>query len=141
MSQELSEAQKFMIQAQAIADVLKSIVPQGFTSNKLMDEGSGAIDEWKMSKISGRALLSLIYLRHRGVNDKIRFYEDFADLFLRGSHSIDGLNLKLLESISIGLAGGGSKRKLTKKPGWWGRHVTQRDWERRAEREGAQIIE
>lgn len=144
MSEEsLTPQQVAQVQAnaQAYAEVLKQIIPQAFSSKSLMDEGRGLIDEWKMSKISGRAMLSLIYFRHRGVNDNIRFYKEFTDHFLRGSHSIEGLGLKLLESISIGLAGGGGKRKLMKKPGWIGRHITKRDWERKAERDQAQVVE
>jgi len=144
MSQELSADQRMMMiqaQAQAYAQVLQSIIPQAFTSKDMLDREGGGIDEWKLSKVSGRALISLIYFRHRGEHDKIRFYKEFSDHFLRGSHSVEGLGLKLLESISIGLAGGRGQRKLMKKPSWFGRHITNRDWERKAEREGAQIVE
>jgi len=143
-SPELTKEQIAQIQSnpQAYAKVLEGIVPQAFTSQEEMDKGDGGkIDEWKLSKISSRALISLIYFRHRGVNDGIRFYKEFSDLFLRGSHSIDGFGLKMLENITIGLAGGGGKRKLVKKPGWVGRHITKRDWKQEAREDKAEIIE
>jgi len=127
--------------AQAYAEVLMRIIPQAFTSQALMDKGKGEIDEWKLSKIPGRALISLIYFYHRGEYDKVRFYKNFVDLILRGSKSIDGLGLNLLKDISIGLAGGGKQRKLMKKPGFIGRQVTKRGWKEKAKRDNAEIIE
>lgn len=146
MSEEpqLTKMQLAQIQAnaQAIAQVLMGIVPQAFTSQTMLERGKGEIDEWKMSKISSRALISLIYFRHRGEHDHVRFYEEFADHFLRGSHSIDGFGLKMLENIAIGLGGGGGgRRKLKQRPGWVGRHITQRDWKQKARDDSAQIIE
>lgn len=141
LSEKLNVQQQ-QIQMQALADLLKLVIPQGFSSNEILGEGErGKIDEWKMSKFSGRAMMSLLYFRHRGVNDKVRFYEEFTEYFLRGSHSIDGLGLKLLETISIGLAGGGRRGKIIKKPGWVGRNITKRDWERKAQAEGSDIAE
>lgn len=136
--QQLAQVQA---NAQAYAKVLEGIIPQAFSSGDIIDAEKGGIDEWKMSKISGRAMLSLIYFRHRGEHDGVRFYKEFSDLFLRGSHSIEGLGLKLLESIAVGLAGGGSKRKLMKKPGWVGRHITKRDWKQQARDDSAEVIE
>jgi len=143
MSENLTPQQMAQVQAnaQAYAQVLMKIIPQAFTSGSIIDSEKGGIDEWKLAKVSGRVLLSLIYFRHRGVNDGVRVYKELADLMLRGSHSIEGLGLKLLENIAIGLAGGGGKRKLMKKPGLFGRLVTQRDWKDKAKRDNAQVIE
>ena len=138
----MSENRTQALQAQAIADLLKLILPQGFTSNEILGSGErGLIDEWKMTKFSGRAMLSLIYFQHRGENDNVRFYKQFVDLFLRGSHSIDGTTLKMLENVAIGMTSGGGRGKIVKKPGWVGRHVTNRDWERKARDSGAAIAE
>ena len=131
-----------LVQAQALAKLLGMIVPQAFTSDEVMDEGDGRkIDEWKMTKFSGRAMMSLLHFRHRGENDGVRFYKELVQYFLRGSHSIDGTGLKMLESISVGLVGGRSRGKIVKKPGWIGRNVTQKDWERKAREEGSEIAE
>lgn len=140
---ELTKMQQAQIEAnaQAIAQVLMGIVPQAFTSQTMLDRGKGEIDEWKMSKISSRALISLIYFRHRGEHDHVRFYKEFADHFLRGSHSIEGYGLKMLENIAIGLGGGGGSRKMRKRPGIIGRYITNRDWKRKAREENAEILE
>lgn len=130
------------IRDQAVFELLKMLLPQAFSSNEILGSGErGRIDEWKMTKFGGRVMLSLIYFRHRGVNDKVRFYRELVDYFIRGSHSIDGTNLKMLENISIGMTGGAGRGKIVKKPGWIGRHVTNRDWERKARDSGAAIAE
>lgn len=129
------------IQAQANAEILKIIVPQAFTSGDIMDKGAGQIDEWKLTKFTGKSMLSLLYFRHRGEHDGIRFYKEFVDHFLRGSHSIDGSGLKMLENIAIGMSGGGGSKRIVRRPGWLGRNITKRGWERKAEREQAQVIE
>lgn len=141
MSDAVSPEQYARIKKEAVAEVLKLIIPQAFSSRNVMDEGAGAIDEWKMSKISGRALLSLIYFNHRGTHDGVRFYKEFVELFMRGSHSIDGGGLKMLENIAIGMSGGGSNRKLVKRPGAIGRYITNRGWKEKAKRENARIVE
>ena len=141
---ELSPMQVAQVKAnaQAYAEVLMSIVPQPFTSKAMRDKGTGGqVDEWKLSKIPRRALISLIYFQHRGEIDGVKFYSNFVDLLLRGSKSVDGLGLQLLKDITIGLAGGGQQKKLTKKPGWVGRNVTNRDWEKKAKRSNSQIVE
>lgn len=125
---------------QAMAELLKQFVPQAFSSNEYLSTEPGLIDEWKLSKVAPEGLISLIYLRHRGVNDGVRFWREFTDLFLRGSHSIDGFGLKQIENIAIGLGSGGG-RKMVKKPGFIGRHITDRDWERKAEAENAEVVE
>jgi len=126
----------------SVTKILEGVIPQGFSSKEIMDEGTGRkLDEWKMTKFSGRAMISLLHFRHRGKNDGIRFYDEFVEFFLRGSHSIDGGGLKLLESIAYALAGGGKKGKIVKKPGVIGRYLTNRDWERKAQEEGSQIAE
>lgn len=133
---------------EAMAKLLGLILPQGFSSDHIMTRDapdSGLIDEWKLTKFSGRAMISLIYFQHRGASLEnggggVRFYRQFTDLFLRGSHSIDGGGLKMLESIAIGLGGSGrSTRKTVKRPGWGGRNVTNRDWQRRATKEGSDV--
>ena len=143
-TQNLTPQQMAQVQAnaQAFAQVLEKLLPQAFTSGEILNspEGGG-IDEWKLSKISGRVLLSLIYFRHRGKYDHVRVYGELADLMLRGSKSIDGLGLKMMENIAIGLAGGGGRRNLMKKPGVIGRYVTQRDWKEKAKRTNSQVIE
>lgn len=141
MSEGISPEQTARIKREAVADLLKLILPQAFTSGQIIDGGKGGIDEFKLSNISGRALLSLIYFRHRGEHDNVRFYKEFVELFLRGSHSIDGRGLKMMENIAIGMSGGGSNRKLVKRPGFFGRHVTNRGWKEKADREDARIIE
>lgn len=143
-TQNLSPQQVAQVQAnaQAFAQVLEKLLPQAFTSGKIIDDPEGGgIDEWKLSKISGRVLLSLIYFRHRGKYDGVRVYGDLSDLMLRGSKSIDGLGLKMMENIAIGLAGGGGNRNLMKKPGWVGRNVTQRDWRDKAKSRNARVVE
>lgn len=128
-------------QAQAIAKLLELILPQGFSSNEVMASGEhGRIDEWKMTKFSGRAMMTLLYLRHRGENDGIRFYKEFTDYFIRGSHSIDGTSLKMLENVAIGITGGSSRGKVIKKPGIIGR-FRDKDWRRKAEADGSTIVE
>ena len=135
----LSPTQRQQAMSEAVAEVLKTIVPQAFTNQNIIDMGES--DEWKLSKISGRTLLSLIYFRHRGTNDNIRFYREMVDYFLRGSGSIEGWKMRTLENISIGLGSGGGRKRLMVKPSWVGRHITKRDWEKKADRENIQIIE
>jgi len=130
-----------MQQMQALAQLLTIFVPQAFSSDKYLTGEEGIYDEWKLTKISGRSLMSLIYFRHRGAEDGVNFYKEFTDHFIRGSHSIDGTGLKMIESISIGLTGGGGSRKIVKKPGWAGRNITKRDWAQTAERDNAQVVE
>ena len=137
----LSEDKTQVVQAQAIADLLKILLPQAFTDDNTLNKLKA--DEWKLTKYSGRAMLSLIYFRHRGAKDgdNVRFYREFVDHFLRGSHSIDGAGLKMMENIAIGMTGGGGRGKIVKKPGWFSRHVTNRDWERKARDDRAEIAE
>lgn len=126
----------------ALAELMKSIVPQAFSSNEIMGSSDlGAIDEWKMARIPAPIIPALIYFRHRGENDNVRFYREFYDLILRASHSINGAGLKMLTDIAIGMSGGGSRRRIVQKPGWVGRNISKRSWRASAEADNAEIAE
>lgn len=141
MSGKVSPEQYARIKQEAVADLLKMIIPQAFSSGQIIDGEKGGIDEWKLSRINGRALLSLIYFQHRGEHDHVRFYKEFVDRFMRGSKSIEGYGLKMMENIAIGISGGGASRKLVKKPGWVGRNITNKKWREKADRENARVVE
>lgn len=145
MSEKNSLMANRLAREQAMAEVLKMIIPQAFSSPQIMSGGaedSGQIDEWKTTVFeSGHEAISMMYFRHRGVNDHVRFYEEFTDHYLRSKHSVDGHGLNMIRDIASFLGSGGGKNKIVKRPNVLARNLWDRDWERRAESEGADVVE
>jgi len=130
-----------MAAAQATAEVLKTFIPQLFSSPKLMSEGApdvGSQDAWMLSNFPADVLLPLAGLEFIAQVDKRDEIHDFVMLCLSGFKGIGGFTSKQGENIAVGLAGSSGKR-LVKRPGLIGRNVTNRGWERKAK--DAQVIE
>ena len=128
---------------QAMAEVLKSFVPQLFSDPTLLSGGapdSGGQDTWMLSNLPADVLIPLIGLQTIADADGREDIATFVQLILRGVKGISGFSTKQGESIALGL-GGGIGRKTIKRPGIIGRNVTNRNWRQKAESEGAEIEE
>jgi len=129
--------------AEANMQVLKDIVPQVASGPKILTEhapDSGDLDSWMLSNLNSDIFLGLVGLQTIANADDADYIQEFVDIFLRGVKGINGFTVKQLERIAIGMGGAGA-RKSVKRPGWWGRHVSNRGWQSRAEEEGAEIEE
>lgn len=141
MSEGRSRAQ--LQREQAMAKVMAQFVPQLFSGPELLSDGapdSGGQDEWMLSNLPADVLVPLIGLQTIADADDRKEIATFVQLVLRGVKGIGGFTTKQGESIALGL-GGGVGRKVVKKPGFVARNVTDRDWRRKAEQEGAEIEE
>ena len=129
---------------QAMADVMKSFVPQLFSGPDILSNGapdSGGQDIWMLTNMPAEVLVPLAGLQVIANADKRE--EDigvFVNLILRGLKGVGGFTAKQGENIALGL-GGGIGRKVVKRPGVIGRNITNRSWKEKAESEGAEIEE
>jgi hypothetical protein len=128
-------------QQQAMAEVLKGFVPQLFSHPQHLTGGAedaGGQDQWMLTNMPADVLIPLAGLEIIGQEDKRKEVLDFVDLVLRGLKGVGGFTVKQGERIAIGL-GSGTGKKIVKRPGLVGRNITNRDWERKAEEEGAVV--
>ena len=107
----------------------------------LIDLAKGRIDVRRLTKISDLQIADMSLLltipRHRG-GDLIRkiIYND-----LNLSMSEAGWRSNLIVRFIAGSKGTTSVLgDIAKKPGWVGRHITDRDWEKKAEEEGKVVV-
>ena len=129
---------------QAMAEVMKGFVPQLFSHPKHLTGGAedaGGQDQWMLSNLPADVLVPLAGLELIAQNDKRPEVHDFVELILRGLKGVGGFTVKQGERMAIGMASGGAARKLVKRPGWGGRNITNHDWQRKAEDEGAEVEE
>ena len=129
---------------EAMAKVLDKVVPQMFSGPKILTQNapdSGDTDVWMMTNMPADVLVPLAGLELIAETDK-REHDIglFVDLILRGLKGVNGFNMKVGETIALGL-GGGVGRKVVKKPGLMSRNITNRSWRQKAESEGAEIEE
>lgn len=129
---------------QAMADVMKSFVPQMYSGPEVITSkapDSGRTDYWMMSNMPAEVLVPLAGLQIiADTDDRQDDIGEFVEIILRGLKGINGFNMKVGENMALGL-GGGIGRKIVKKPGLIGRNVSNRDWRKKAEEEGAEIEE
>lgn len=128
----------------AMAEVLKTFVPQLFSSPKIMTEGApdtGDIDMWLLTNMPSDVLLPLVGLQIVGETDNRDEIKLFVQILLRGLKGIGGFAAKQGENIALGLGSSGMGRKTVRRPGWINRNVSNRDWKRKAETEGAEVEE
>jgi hypothetical protein len=137
------EAAARLQREQAMADVMKGFVPQLFSHPQHLTGGAedaGGLDAWMLSNMPADVLVPLAGLELIAEADKRDEIHDFVNVILRGLKGIGGFTVKQGERIAVGLGGGGA-RKVVKRPGWAGRNITNRGWERKAESEGAEVEE
>jgi len=127
----------------AMADVMKTFLPQLFTGPEVLTENApdaGGTDYWMLTNIPADILVPLAGLQIIADSDNRDDLRTFVNLTLRGVKGINGFTAKQGENIALGL-GGGIGRKVVKRPGLFGRNVTNRRWKEKAEAEGAEIEE
>jgi hypothetical protein len=128
-----------------MAEVLKGFVPQLFSHPRHLTGGaddSGGQDEWMLTNMPADVLVPLTGLELIAVNDNRPEVHDFVEFVLRGLKGVGGFTVKQGERVAIGIASGsGGGRKVMKRPGWGGRNVTNRDWQRKADDENAEVQE
>lgn len=142
----MSEQNEIMqrVQAQAIAEVVKEFIPQLFSPPEIVTgnaEDSGGNDIWMMTNMPPEVLLPLNGLMMIATVDKRDEIKEFVERTLRALKGIHGFASKQGENIAIGMLGGGKRGKIVKKPNVFSRTFTNRSWRRKAEDEGAQIVE
>lgn len=127
----------------AMAEVLKTFVPQLFTSPKVLSENApdvGDIDLWMLTNMPADILIPLVGLQIIAEEDNRPEIKKFNEYILRGLKGIGGFAARQGENIALGL-GGGLGRKVVRKPGWLARNITNRNWRKKAEEEGAEVEE
>jgi len=128
----------------AMAEVLKLILPQLGSGPEVLSGGkasdSGATDYWMLTNMPAEILIPLAGLKTIATADDRKEIHDFVEIILRGLKGVNGFTSKQLESVSLGI-GGGIGRKTVKRPGLVSRNITNRNWKRKAESEGAEIEE
>jgi len=69
------------------------------------------------------------------------FARGFFDNLYRTLVSVDGWNVNKQVQMVGASKGQPTIGELRKKPGWLGRNLTQRDWQRQADEEGQTVVE
>lgn len=127
-----------------MAKVLKTFVPQLFSSPKIMTEGApdtGEVDAWMLTNMPAEVLMPLVGLQIVGETDGRDEIKTFVQLLLRGLKGVGGFTARQGENIALGLGSSGGGRKIVRRPGWVNRNLMNRDWKRKAELEGTEVEE
>ena len=130
--------------AKAQAEVLKQFVPQMFSDPQKLSGGapdSGGQDEWMLSNMPAELLVPLSGLPLIASIDEDAELFDWVKTILVGVKGINGFNMRVGENIATSLGGGGSNKKLMKRPGVMARNISNRGWQRKAEEENAEVVE
>ncbi|MEM3357280.1 MAG: hypothetical protein QW166_05575, partial [Candidatus Bathyarchaeia archaeon] len=108
-------------------------------SPKILSENApdvGDIDLWMLTNMPADILIPLVGLQIIAEQDDRPEIKKFNEYILRGLKGIGGFAARQGENIALGL-GGGLGRKVVRKPGWLTRNITNRNWRKKAEEEGA----
>lgn len=97
-------------------------------------------DSRQNSLLNEAEVLALSYFEQIPRLEGGEYAKDFCESFRRHKMSLGGWRANQLIRLVAG-SKGVSADKMVKKPGFIGRHVTNRDWKEKAEQEGAQVIE
>lgn len=100
----------------------------------------GMIDERKLGNINENDQISLGYFDYRGRVDRIRYYSHLVDWILVSSSSVNGLRARQFIQLANAMSGS-PQPEIVQKPGWFGRNVTNRDWEKKAQERGAIVVD
>lgn len=115
------------------------LAPQlGSDKTKLV---KGQMDMRRLSKINEVQSYVIGYFMNVPNRRGGRFWRDLCDNILNLNVSVEGWRVNKMIQMVAGAKGAPSVGELQKKPGWISRHVTDRDWKRKAAEEGKTIVE
>ncbi len=97
-------------------------------------------DSRQNSLLNEAEVLALSYFQQIPRLEGGEYALNFCESYRRHKMSLGGWRANQLIRLVAG-SKGVSTDKMVKKPGFIGRHVTNRDWKENAERDGAQVIE
>ena len=97
-------------------------------------------DSRQNSLLNEAEVLALSYFSQVPDNRGGKYARTFIEDYRRHKMSLGGWRANQLIRLVAG-SKGVSTDKMVKKPGFIGRHITDRDWKEKAEKDGAQIIE
>lgn len=131
-----------------LVTVAKTLPPQLGSDPKHLSEQE--IDQRKFAVLSEPVQAALAYFDWRGGGQKyknskgenktrrgIRFWRNLVDWELNTSPSIGGLRARqIIQTVAAAAGVGKGVLEVAEKPGWIGRHVTDRGWKEKATKEG-----
>ena len=97
-------------------------------------------DSMQYSLLNEAEILALSYFEQIDNQSGGEYARRFCELYRRHKMSLHGWRANQLIRLVSG-SKGVSPDNLVRRPGFIGRHVTNRDWKEKAERGGAQVIE
>ena len=97
-------------------------------------------DSRQFSLLNEPEVLALSYFSQTPDNRGGEYARNFIEEYRRHKMSLGGWRANQLIRLVAGSKGVASG-KIVRKPGFFGRHVTDRDWKEKAQLEGAEIIE
>lgn len=100
----------------------------------------GKFDMRRLSKINPieKAWISFFMLEPEEEGGD--YFREFCENYLNLSVSEDGWRTNKMIQMVAGSKGAPSVGDLMKRPGWLSRNLMQRDWEKKAEEDGATVV-
>lgn len=124
------------ITPQMIEQMMNLVMQMGSDQSFL---ARGQIDERKLANINENDQLALGHFNYRAIVDNIRYYGLFVDWILTSSNAVNGLRARQFIQLMQANAGV-PQQEFVQRPGWIGRNLTKRNWEKEAQDKGATII-
>ncbi len=118
--------------------VAETLGPQLGTDGVQLSKG--LIDQRKYAVLTPLQQLALAHFDYRGNVQGNRYFARLTDFILNSSPSLHGRGRQ--DTIELAAAASGSRSVATaRKPGWFTRNVTDRDWQKKAEQQGKVVEE
>lgn len=123
-----------------VVTVSKALAPQLGSDHEYISKGK--IDRRVLSVLNDYTQAAIGYFAYRGEVDKIRFFEKMVEWELASTPSIGGLaRRQIIQETHASTGAGRGALDVAERPGWIGRHFTERGWKEKATKEGKVIVE
>lgn len=123
-----------------VVTVAKALAPQmGSDPTHLSKQ---KIDQRKFAVLNELTQAAMGHFAYRAEVDDIRYYRVMLDWELNSTPSLQGLSRRqVIQTIAAAAGVGKGVLEVAEKPGWIGRHVTDRSWKEKAVKEGKVVAE
>ena len=127
-------------QPDGVVTVAKALAPQmGSDQSHLVEQ---EIDQRKFAVLNELTQAALGHFSYRAEVDKVRYFQKMIDWDLNSSPSIGGLGRRqVIQTVAAAAGVGKGALDVAERPGWVGRHFTERSWKEKAMKEGKLVSE
>lgn len=126
------------IDESGVHKVASELAPQLGSKGKILQQNE--IDMRVLAVLNPHDRACLPYIRYRAEIDDVDVFKIVYEELLYTSPAEGGLGRRQIVQAIYAASGGKQAIDYMERPSWWKRNVTEKDWKKRAAKEGKEVV-